>query len=250
MREVQHVNWVNNAYLLFAAAPVYAEYLAQDEALARLLRARMAEIRVPLADQAFFAGLTEPVYVVAVAPNDSPSTVAVLPIVARVAAMNPLIDLRVLQEDEGIELLGKIVDDEDFLDSLPEMDLPLVVLFDRDRQYLTHWGPHPQALDPYLDDWLNRHPDFEALVDDESAEGQTAYVELLEQLTHEVRLWFNSGLNHVCVAELRALFPSSTEDDAEDEDAGDESGDEPGDDEGYNDNGDENGDAGDEVERA
>ncbi len=54
MREVQHVNWVNNAYLLFAAAPVYAEYLAQDEALARLLRARMAEIRVPLADQAFF----------------------------------------------------------------------------------------------------------------------------------------------------------------------------------------------------
>ncbi len=43
--------------------------------------------------------------------NDSPSTVAVLPIV-RVAGDEPLIDLRVLQEDEGIELLGKIVDDE------------------------------------------------------------------------------------------------------------------------------------------
>ena len=234
MREVQYVNGVSDVSLLFAAAPVYAEYLAGDEALARLLRTRMAEIRVSPADQAFFAGLTEPVYVVAVAPSDSPSTIAVLPIVARIAAMNPRIDLRVLQEEDGIELPGALADDEDLLENLPDMDLPLVVLFDRDRQYLGHWGPHPQELDPYLDEWLSRHPEFETLVDDESAEGQEAYAALLEQLTHEMRLWFNSSLNRACVAELRTLFPSSPED----------AGDSLGDDE------DGNGDAGDEEEDA
>ena len=212
MREPEHMNGVNHAAFLFAAAPTYEEYLAGDLAPARLLRARMAEIRVSPGDQAFFSNLPEPVYLVAVAPGDSPSTVAVLPIMVRIARTSSRIDLRVLQEDDGIELLRKLIDDPELLDSLPQLDLPLLVVFDRERRYLGHWGPHPQGLHPYLDEWLSRYPNFETLSEDDTAQGEATYASLTEQLTHELRLWFNSGLNQACVAEIRSLFPSPQDD--------------------------------------
>lgn len=212
MRDGQYAAGVEDASFLFAAAPTYEEYLEGDVAFAPLLRARMAEVRIPPSDQLYFAMLPEPVYLVAVAPGDSPSTAAVLPIVVRIARLSPRIELRVLQEEEGLALLSKLVDDPDLLDSLPEMDLPLVVLFDRDGQYVNHWGPHPQAIDAHLDEWLARHPTFEALIDDDTAEGQAAYARLIDELAHEMRLWFNSGLNQACVSELRAMFPFAAED--------------------------------------
>lgn len=212
MRDGQYANGVANALFLFAAAPTYEEYLAGDVMLAPLLRARMAEVRLSAKDQAYFAALPEPVYLVAVAPGDSPSSVAVLPVVARIAACSARIELRVLQEEEGLAILGRLIGDPGFLANLPEMDLPLVVLFDYDGQYLNHWGPHPQAMDSYLDEWLNRHPSFETLIDDDTAEGQAAYACLFDELVHEMRLWFNSGLNQACVAEIRAMFPFVVDD--------------------------------------
>lgn len=212
MRDGQYANGAADDSFLFAAAPTYEEYLAGDVMFAPLLRARMAEVRLPAKDQAYFAALPEPVYLVAVAPGDSPSTVAVLPIVARIAACSARIELRVLQEEEGLALLSKLVDDPDILDNLPEMDLPLVVLFDRDGQYLSHWGPHPQAMDSYLDEWLRRHPSFETLIDDDTAEGQAAYACLIDELVHEMRLWFNSGLNQACATEIRTMFPFVVDD--------------------------------------
>ena len=44
------------------------------------------------------------------------------------------------------------------------------------------------------------------------------FAALLEKLTHEMRVWYNSGLNIACIAEVRALLAALLEDDtAEDE---------------------------------
>ncbi len=231
VKELHAQQGMKDAALLFAAAPTYEEYVAAGLVPARLLHARMAEIRVPPGDQLFFTTLPEPFYLIAVVAEDSPVTVAVLPIIARIARLSPLLDLRVLAEDEGIEFLSRATDDPELLAGLPDADLPLLVLFDRERQVAGQWGPQPQALDPYLDAWLNRHPDVDALAEDDTAAGQAAYAALLDELTQEMRLWFNSGLNRACVAEIRAMFPSVPDEAGQDAasnapGAGDDEGDE------------------------
>jgi hypothetical protein len=56
------------------------------------------------------------------------------------------------------------------------------------------------------------------LAESEAADDQAQFAALLEELTHEMRVWYNSGLNIACIAEVRALLAALLEDDtAEDE---------------------------------
>ncbi len=99
-----------------------------------------------------------------------------------------------------------LIDDATVLTSLQDADLPLLISFDEEWRFQEVWGPHPQAIEPFLDRWVTAHPTFEALAEDESPEGQVAYPRLVEQLLHELRLWYNSGLNHACAQELHQLL--------------------------------------------
>ncbi|RIK51885.1 MAG: hypothetical protein DCC57_10440 [Chloroflexi bacterium] len=163
-----------------------------------VLAARLAEIRIAPDEQLFFVTYPDTIHWLAVA-DDSPATLVVLPLVAHVAALSPRLDLRVLGEDEAAAALVCLTGDPDAAALLEDADLPLLLAFDEEWQYQASWGPHPAAIDPYLEQWFAAHPAAES-------EPEEMDESLLAQLTQEMRLWYNSGLNQACAAELRAFL--------------------------------------------
>ena len=205
--------------LLYSCAPTYAEYVASSSRL-DFLEIRAREIRLLPEDQAYFTAYSDLTHWLIVAADDSPDTLVVLPVLAHMAAWAPRLSLRVVGEDEAALLLLALIDDADLLASLTDADLPLLISFDDAWQFQEQWGPHPQAIEPFIEQWLNEHEDYELLAEDESVAGQAAYTRLLDQLLLEMRLWYNSGLNHACGEELCALLArwhDESDDESDDE---------------------------------
>jgi hypothetical protein len=191
--------------LVYSRATTYSEYEAASSRR-EFLQTRRREIRLSPEEQAYFTAYPDLVHWLVVATDDSPDSLVVLPVLAHVAAWVPRLSLRVVREDEAAQLLAALVDDQGLLASWAEAELPLLLSFDEDWQFQESCGPHPQAIEPLLDQWIAEHPDYEPLAEDESPAGQAAYARLLEQLLHEVRLWYNSSLNQACAEELHALL--------------------------------------------
>jgi hypothetical protein len=205
--------------LVYTAAATFAEYLADAASLgaASLLRRRLAEIRLSPDDQLFFAAYPDTLRWVIVVADDSPDTLVVLPVLVHLADCSPRIDVRIAHADAWEGYLAVLMDDPDLLPNLADADLPLLLIFDEDWRYADQWGPHPAAIDPYLDAWLAEHPDFDALAEDDSPDGVAAYRRLLEGLTRVMRLWYNSALNRACAAEVRGLLARLHEEAAADD---------------------------------
>ncbi|GIV76328.1 thioredoxin family protein [Litorilinea aerophila] len=213
--------------LAFTMALTPAEYLSQDTCAGRAIHSRLQEVRLLPEDQHFFNAYPDVLHWIALVSEDTPDTAIVLPIWMRLAQCSPRIDLRIWRDTDDLSLLAPLVDDLDLTEDLADVELPLLLLFDEEWQYQDRWGPHPQAAEPYLEAWLERHPEYETLAEDESAEAQDAYGHLLDCLTWEMRVWYNSGLNHACVAEIRSLlesWQSTAEEEGEDGTAEDPSG--------------------------
>lgn len=191
--------------LLYTAASTVEEFVAAAHSR-ELLTIRRREVRLPADDQAFFTAYPDVIHWLVVVADDSPDTVAVLPVLATIAALCIQIDLRVLHDDEAPAFLAALMHDPEAARLPAEADLPLLLTFDEEWHLLDQWGPHPQAIEPYLDRWLAEHPEFEVLAEDESPAGLVAYHRLLDLLTQEMRLWYNSSLTTALSGELRALL--------------------------------------------
>ena len=191
--------------LIYSCATTYCEYEAASSRR-EFLQIRRREIRLSPEEQAYFTAYPDLIHWLIIAADDSPDSLVVLPVLAHVATWVPRLTLRVVREDEAATLLASLVDDRELLVSWAEADLPLLLSFDEEWHFQEQWGPHPQAIEPFLDKWIAEHPDYERLSEDESSAGQIAYAQLLEQLLHEVRLWYNSSLNQACAEELRMLL--------------------------------------------
>lgn len=193
--------------LIYSCATTYKEYVATSSRQA-FLEARVREIRILPEEQAYFTAYPDLIYWLIIAADDSPDSLVVLPLLVHIASWIPRLALRVVGEEEAAQLLPALVDDPELLASWAETDLPLLICFDEEWQFQDQWGPHPQAIDPLLDQWLAEHSEFDALAEDESPTGQIAYARLLEKLLHTMRLWYNSSLNQACAEELRAMLAS------------------------------------------
>lgn len=184
--------------LAYHHAPTFAEYLALVPQRRDLLETRLGEIRIAPDSQFFFVTYPDSIRWLVVVAEDSPSTAVVLPVLAHVAAMSPRLDLRVLGEEDAAAVLARLTGSPDAGAALADADLPLLFAFDEDWQLQDQWGPHPAAIDPYLERWFAAHPDVES--------GGEPGEEVLAQLTQEMRLWYNSGLDQACAAELRTFL--------------------------------------------
>jgi hypothetical protein len=217
--------------LVFISALTMDEFLSQTSNYGTLIKNRLREIHLTPDDQAFFVDYPDVLHFVALVAEDSPETVAVLPILARIAEVGTRFDLCILRDDDDptmlntlVDTLDTLVDDSDPFADPSELDLPMLLIFDEEWQYQDRWGPHPQAAEAHLDDWLERHPEYESLADEESPEAQSLYARLLNTLTYEMRIWYNSELNGECIKEIRKVLVSLQEDNEVDEGAGSEAG--------------------------
>jgi hypothetical protein len=191
--------------LLYSCASTYGEFVAASPRQ-EFLEMRLREIRLLAEEQAYFTEYPDATHWLVVAADDSPDCLIVLPVLGHLAAWATRVSLRVVREDEAAQLLPALASDPALVASWGEADLPLLLSFDDEWQFQEQWGPHPQAIEPYLEQWLAEHSDFERLAEDESPEGQLAYSQLLERLLYEMRLWYNTSLNQACGVELCALL--------------------------------------------
>jgi len=198
--------------LIYSWTTTFDEFVAASPHK-EFLEIRLREIRLLAEEQAYFTEYPDLTHWLVVA-DDSPDSLVVLPIVAHVAAWARCLTLRVVRDDEAAQILTVLASDEALAASWSEADLPLLLSFDDEWQFQEQWGPHPQAIEPYLDKWLADHPEYEQLASENSPEnsadksvgGQLAYKRLLEQLLQDIRLWYNSSLNHACGEELHGLL--------------------------------------------
>jgi hypothetical protein len=215
MQESERTGLRPEKTLIYSCAPTYDEYVATS-LRQEFLEARAREIRLLPEEQAYFTEYPDLTHWLVVAADDSPDSLVVLPVLAHVAAWAPRLSLRVVREEEAASLLPALVNDPVLLMSWAEADLPLLLSFDEEWQFQEQWGPHPQAVEPFLDHWLAEHSDYEQLAEDESPAGQVDYARLLERLLYELRLWYNSSLNQACSEELRALLARWHDENGED----------------------------------
>jgi len=202
---------VQQKVIAYTSSLMLREFFAQAPVLADAVRHRYQEVRIPLEAQTFFINYPDPLNFIAVVHEESPDTVITLPILMRVAHSSPRFTLRVLSDTDDLSLIAALVDEFELNNDLVEIDLPLLLIFDDEWNYQGHWGPHPQAAEPYLDGWFEQHQEYVSLAEDETAAGHKQYLALLEQLTHEMRVWYNSGLNAACVQEIRELLAGFVE---------------------------------------
>ncbi|RIK36374.1 MAG: hypothetical protein DCC55_27540 [Chloroflexi bacterium] len=203
--------------LALTASPSFREFLQANPILAAAFRSRRREIRLPLADQEFFVSYPYTLHFVLLLADESPETLVVAPVLAAIATSSPRFTLQIVRESDDLASLDRLVEEFDLIGAINELDLPLLLVFDEEWTYQGHWGPHPQEAERYLDEWFERHPDYEILAETETSEAQAGYTSLLDQLTHEMRVWYNSSLNAACVREVRGLLVSLLDDEAADE---------------------------------
>ena len=109
------------------------------------------------------------------------------------------------------EVLATLAEELDLNENLAELDLPLLLIFDEDWEFQGQWGPHPQEAERYLEEWFERNPAYETLAEADTPVAQKNYAALLEELTHEMRVWYNTDLNYACAQEVHELLASLIE---------------------------------------
>lgn len=95
-----------------------------------------------------------------------------LPYIAKIAACNPLIDLRILLRDQNLDIMDL------YLTNGNSRSIPKLVVFDQDGNELVQWGPRPAEA--------------QALVNKNKSEGKSK-----DEFIKELHLWYgrNRGKN-------------------------------------------------------
>jgi hypothetical protein len=200
-RAIQH-----DKILAYGRGLSYDEFVQRSARFAHLLRTRYDETRLGPAVQ--FAAVTFPdaLNILAVISEEDPDTLAVLPIVARLADAGTRLRLRILCDDDDLAPLATLAPDLDIATLLDEWDLPQFLCFDEDWYQQAQWGPRPGRAEAQVEKWLAAHPEYETLAEDETTEGHDRYLALVEELILEMRVWYNSGLAGSCLDEWLDLL--------------------------------------------
>jgi hypothetical protein len=74
-----------------------------------------------------------------------------VPVIGRIAALNPLIQLRILFRDENLELMDQFLTNNG-------RSIPKLIVTDEAFNVLFHWGPRPATAQVLYNDWKNSDP--------------------------------------------------------------------------------------------
>lgn len=207
---ISNVIPVQEPFFVLTAGATFAEYcdsLPSEQSLA--LRRLLTGVRIDPETQLYLSGYPVWVNCFVVVEDQTPDTAMIAPILARLADCCPRMELRYFSADGDLAALNELVDDElDLEEDLDDLDLPLLLFFDDEWNQVGQWGPRPEAAEDRLDAWLAGHPNYAALMDSDDEEDSPELDMLVEELTHQMRLWYNDDLTGACVEEIRAVLQS------------------------------------------
>lgn len=175
----------------------------------KLLQCRYQEANIRADVQLYLSEFPDWLNWVLIVEEDLPDTLVLTPLIQRLAEHSPRSSIYLARAEDDLSLLDSTLEQIDLSEEdLLEAELPMLLFFNEEWQYLSQWGPRPQATEPYLDNWMEAHPEFEALaLSDEDAD-QEMHTELLNALTYEMRVWYLSELDHKCCEEIQTVLES------------------------------------------
>jgi len=203
--------------MAFTSALSLKEYIKANELYGKMIGIRCDEIRLSPEIQSYLATYPDQLYVIVVAASEDPDTVAVVPILATIVNSSARLSMRLLSDEDDLTLLDALLESVDLLNDLDDLDLPQAFFFDEEWQLVGQWGPRPNDTEAYLDGWLEENPEYEELAESDDDADQEAYAILLDRLTYEMRVWYNSGLNGSGIRELYDLLVNLQNDNDDDE---------------------------------
>lgn len=192
--------------IAFLVGMTMDEYIDANELYGELLARRVQEVRLPSDAQYYFSTYPDMLYLIVLATPEDPDTVSVVPVLNAIVKSAPRLSMRLYSDEDDLSALNGLLNTHDVLKELEELDLPQAFFFDDEWNMVGQWGPRPQVVEASLDGWLERNPEYETLADSNDDVDQEAYSALLEQLTYEMRVWYNSGFDGKCAAEVQQLL--------------------------------------------
>lgn len=192
----------------FTSGETFDEFCAaQPLALAGLLRRIFAGTRIGPEHQLYLATYPTWLTCVVIVEDQTPDTVMIVPILARITEACSRMDMRILITSMDLTAINELVDDDlDLEEYLDDIDLPLVLFFDEEWNQQARWGPRPAAAEKRLEAWLASHPVYAKLLEDEMNDDSPELEKLVDALIHQMRFWYNEDLTAACVGEIRAIL--------------------------------------------
>lgn len=192
----------------FTSGETFQEFChAQPLELGGLLRRVFAGTRIDPETQLYLATYPNWLTCVVIVEDQTPDTVMIVPILARIADACSRMDMRILTTTMDLTAINDLADDDlDLEEYLDDIDLPLVIFFDEEWNQQARWGPRPAAAEKRLEEWLAAHPVYARLLEDEESEDSPELEQLVDELTHRMRLWYKDDLTGACVGEIRAIL--------------------------------------------
>jgi len=147
----------------------------ETTAYKKLLQCRYQEANIQADVQLYLSEFPDWLNWVFLVEEDVPDTLVLTPLIQRLAEHSPRSSIYLMRAEDDLSLLDSTLEQIDLSeDDLLEAELPMLLFFNEEWQYLSQWGPRPQATESYLDSWLEAHPEFETLALSEDGADQEA----------------------------------------------------------------------------
>lgn len=128
-----------------------------------------------------------------------------IPILMRMAQTNPNLDLRLFTRKDWIGF-KKYLADQGIL------SIPTLVILEEAYKQLGVWVERPKAVAEAVDRWHEAHPEVEEMrhrFDIDAAEKQAKLHAFSDELTAEMRQWYDAGLQSETVREVTELLETA-----------------------------------------
>lgn len=192
----------------FTSGETFDEFCtAQPPELAGLLRRIYAGVRLDPDTQLYLTNFPTWLTSVVIVEDMTPDTAMIVPILVRMAEACPRLELRIVSTSMNLTALNDLVEEDmDLEEDFDDLDFPLLFFFDEEWNQQARWGPRPAAAEKRLDGWLAANPDYVALLNDEDGDDSPELAQWMEQLTHQMRFWYNDDLTAACIGEIREIL--------------------------------------------
>lgn len=193
----------------FEQGMTYDAYKAQMTRNRDRLEANEQALELGAEDEAFFTTLTGPVYAIAITEDWCGDAINNLPILGRLAALSPALELRVFLRDQNPDLINLYLKEGKY------QSIPVFAFFDADFKPIGHWIERPASIsakqEAALDELFANDPAFAGVARDASmATLPDAARDRIIRFFGEFRATVRAESDSEVVRELRELIAGAT----------------------------------------
>jgi hypothetical protein len=130
----------------FEQGMTWDEYFSSIQKNQELFKAKYEEVEISPEEKTFFEGIRKRIYVLAIGEDWCPDVYNNLPVMARIAALNPNLQFRIFPRDQHHDLMHR------YLFRGQSQSIPAFGIFDENFQEVgKHLGGRPKLLWDWID---------------------------------------------------------------------------------------------------